>query len=242
MLFSRLSKRLLIATAASGVYLGAFESHIGFAKSTAACKPSTPANETCKIKLEKMHPTQFSVGQLEVDVRAEKFQDMSQDELKKYFKKHAATVVVGPGEIFYVVDGHHRASALWKIGESSMPATIAANLSDLTNEEFEKEMVENHWTWLLDENGQSGKTFADLPSHVEDLADNPYRSLAWLVRQEGGYAKSNELWGDFLWSEYFRAHLTISKSDTQLKKALKDALKIVHLPAARNLPGYISKP
>lgn len=214
---------------------------VAFAENSAPCSPSAAVHEVCQLNLTQAHPTQFAVGELEVNAKVKKFKKMSASEISQYASEHQGLVVIGPGNTLYLADGHHIAAALLKVNKETMPVEVAANLSTLSETDFEKNMLANHWTWLLDENGKSGKTFSQLPTHVADLGNNLYRSLAWLVRKAGGYSKTSELWTDFLWSEYFRAHITIADKDTDMEKATKEALKIVHSPDAKDLPGYTAK-
>jgi len=45
-----------------------------------------------------------------------------------------------------------------------------------------------------------------LPSSLARLTNWPYRSLAWAVRNNGGYGQTNESFADFLWAQFFEEH------------------------------------
>ncbi len=68
--------------------------------------------DTCKTTIAGLHPTQFNIGQREVDQRAAKFSDMSDKKLQKYIDQNPAPVAIGPGGEFYMTDHHHLARAL----------------------------------------------------------------------------------------------------------------------------------
>jgi hypothetical protein len=202
------------------------------------CSPDTAVGSSCEAQIKDLRPSQFSFGKLEVEIKAHKLSKMSKSKFDSYKHSHPATLVIGPSKTLYIVDGHHITAVLLSLGEKSVSANISEDLSHLNNQDFESQMLAHHWAWLLDENGQSGKTFSQLPKSVAELKDNPYRSLAWMVRKAGGYADSTELWADFLWSEFFRGKLKIKASDEDLSEATKTALDFAHSPDASHLPGY----
>jgi hypothetical protein len=81
-----------------------------------------------------------------------------------------------------------------------------------------------------------------LPNDIRGLADDPYRSLAWLVRKEGGYLNSDEPFAEYKWANLFRRRrLLESKGRRGLVRAVKQSLDLARSPAARRLPGYIGR-
>ena len=45
---------------------------------------------------------------------------------------------------------------------------------------------------------------ADLPRRLQDLPDDPYRTLAWLVRKNEGFCKSSQEFAEFTWADWMR--------------------------------------
>ncbi len=91
---------------------------------------------------------------------------------------------------------------------------------------------------LYDEKGQPA-TIADLPEKLTDMKDDPYRSLAWFVREAKGYDKIETLYVEFAWANYFRKSASASTlSTTTSRKPSEEALILAKDPAAENLPGY----
>ena len=73
---------------------------------------SLPAASRCVVVIETVRPTQFAVGFREVEDRAENIVGKSPHKLKKYLEEHLPLLVVGPGGVPYLIDGHHLALAL----------------------------------------------------------------------------------------------------------------------------------
>jgi hypothetical protein len=46
---------------------------------------------------------------------------------------------------------------------------------------------------------------SQLPKTLEAMTDDPYRSLAWFVRQKGGFCKSPREFAEFAWADWFRS-------------------------------------
>ena len=73
---------------------------------------------------------------------------------------------------------------------------------------------------------------------------NPYRSLAGLVRQNGGFCKSFREFAEFAWADWFRSKFpTLDNqnlpSDPNDKNATVDeAVEMAHSSEAQGLPGY----
>jgi hypothetical protein len=76
------------------------------------------------------------------------------------------------------------------------------------------------------------------------MPDDPYRSLAWFVRQKGGFCTTAREFAEFAWADWFRSKspaLEIQNlpSDPNDKNATVDeAVEMAHSSEAENLPGY----
>jgi hypothetical protein len=84
---------------------------------------------------------------------------------------------------------------------------------------------------------------SQLPKTLEAMADDPYRSLAWFVRQKGGFCKSAREFAEFAWADWFRSKSPLEiqnlPSDPNDKNATVDeAVEMAHSSEAENLPGY----
>jgi hypothetical protein len=77
-----------------------------------------------------------------------------------------------------------------------------------------------------------------LPQKVSELTDDPYRSLAWAVRERGGFQKTTVSFSEFQWANFFRKRIEIGSKPKDFKRAVEAALQISHTAEAKGLPGY----
>lgn len=209
------------------------------------CDNRASINSICTINLEDIRPTQVAIGQLEIQSRIKTIQEkLNQgghiDELKL---KEPEPTVLGPDHQVFIVDHHHFAVALLDLGEKQSVAKVIANYSDLSWDEFWKKMLKNKWVYLYDEKGKA-VSIDQIPQRLTQLTNDPYRSLAWLVRIHQGYQKTDIPFADFEWANYFRnkVKLPIDSTTYADKKgwdsALKNALALSQSSKASLLPGY----
>ena len=220
------------------------------------CDAQSTKGDICLCKLSDLRPTQASVGMAEVRIKAEKLKDeiqqRSEHDFLKYLLKHnkEEPVIVGPGGIFYITDHHHLARALYDVGASETYCTIVDNLSDAKLDQFWKHMEDNNEVYLKDQNGNP-ITPHDLPASLNDLSNDPFRSLAGAVRESCGFEKgdkssSGEDYLEFQWANYLRANWTqtgiaTKDIDTNFDSATNAALHLAAQKDAASLPGYTGK-
>jgi hypothetical protein len=93
--------------------------------------------------------------------------------------------------------------------------------------------------------GADGKplTPSQLPPNLESMPDDPYRSLAWRVRKEGGFCRSEmqKEFAEFVWADWFRTRpeLPIDAVSASSDSLLATALTLAKSSAAEGMPGYI---
>ncbi len=201
--------------------------------------PSLPAGSFCQVSIEKLHPTQFAVGYWEVDQRATSIARKSHKELAKYLKEHLALLVIGPGGEPYLVDGHHLCMAMLKAGKSkTVEARVEANWRSLSPAEFWSNMRGSNYVYLYDNQGRGPLDVTQLPKKITDLTDDPYRSLAWAVRDRGGFQRTTISFSEFQWANFFRKRIDIGPNPKDFNKAVEAALRLSHTAEAKDLPGY----
>ena len=214
--------------------------HFAFCLEPVSYNPTLPEGAVCNVEIDKLRPTQFAAGKLEVDRRAEKMARMKPKKLQEYLEEHRATIVIGPQGVPYIIDGHHLCSALLKLKlRDTVDAKVAANLGHLAPAEFWATMKEKGWTYLYDKNGRGPLEPDQLPKTIANLADDPYRSLAWVVREREGWEKSPASFAEFQWAAFFRSRIKIENRPGGFEKAVEEALRISHSPEAKDLPGYV---
>jgi hypothetical protein len=192
-----------------------------------------------KIDLLSLRPTQFALGMLEVETKVRKLQKLSDDELKDYLKEHPVPVVRAPDGEVYLIDHHHLVRACWELGIDKLVLEEKEDFSKLSEEQFWKKMDSLKWLYLHDQFGKGPHSATLLPRDVRGLADDPFRSLAWALREEKGFNKSPVPFCEFSWAEFLRSHILIHPAKIGFKEALKHAVELCHKPEAKKLPGYI---
>lgn len=186
-----------------------------------------------------LYPTQLALGMYEVDAKIREFKVMAHHELQDYLEKHPVPVVVGPKKRNFLVDHHHLVRACWESRIDMVHLSELDDLSKLDDDAFWKKLASKNWCHLYDPFGGGPHSYKNLPDSVRGLGDDPFRSLAWLVREAGGYLKSEAPFAEFQWANYFRAHLCKHPVVDDFDEARQEALKICKVPEAKGLPGYI---
>lgn len=197
----------------------------------------------CKDILS-LRPTQLAYGMLEVQAKVQELRKMRGGKLKKFLKDNAVNVVIGPDGTTFIVDGHHRVSACWiaEIKKIYIEIKHDYSKSHLSYKEFWKEMHKNRWCHLYDQFGDGPRCPLYLPQDIRGMADDPYRALAWLVKESGGFEDSSDPFANFKWAGYFRKHkLLDNQFEIKMEAAVKKALKFCHSRGAKRLPGYNPK-
>ena len=202
-----------------------------------------------KVNLEQiqLYPTQAVVGDLEVRHKIgiiHSFKKKNVFEL--YLKKHVVPIIIGPpynsgSGTCYIIDHHHFVKAIMQTRRTPyIYAEWLENRRDMTKNAFWHLMVKNNWTYLKDENGKSIPP-KRLPKDFFYLKNDPYRSLAWMTREYGGFNKVHVPFSEFLWANFLRKHVKIHAKDHHLHHALVKALKIAKSSKAKHLPGFKGK-
>lgn len=192
-----------------------------------------------KMKILDLRPTQFAVGMKEVETKVEKLKVLSGDALHDYLRDHPVPVVLSPDGGAYLTDHHHLVRAAWEADLHDVATKVMADLTHLTPGTFWGRMEKEGWTYLHDQFGKGPHSPELLPLDVRGLADDPFRSLAWALREKKGFNKSPVPFCEFRWSEFLRRHITGHPMKMGFHKALEEALKLCHRPEAKSLPGYI---
>ena len=126
---------------------------------------------------------------------------------------------------------------------------------------FWKTMHEHNYVYLFDRSGGGPQQPANLPSHIKDLDFDPYRSLAWIVREHHGYVKNTAPFSEFKWANFFRTRILLDQDILAGKhtfddfafevdehgrleltddgqEVIEEALFLASSPEARGLPGF----
>ena len=184
----------------------------------------------------KLRPTQMTVGKAEVAEKRAQWEKLGKKKRKELLAAHWFPGVLGPKHQVYIVDHHHLGLALCEEGVKEVPVMIQRDFSWLDQDVFWRTMEFNRWAHPYNEHGQR-QEYQAIPRTLNDLADDPYRTLAARVRTAGGYSKDATPYSEFLWAEFYRRNLKL-KGDRVGPKQLQDALLLAHSHETAYLPGW----
>lgn len=199
--------------------------------------PGLAKGTQAKIKTSDLHPTQFALGMGEVDARAKKLRGMGKDELKTYLQDKLSPVIIGPNGMAYLIDRHHLARAVEESKNEHIYVEIKENWSQLSQEEFEAQMVHNRYCWLFDEDGNA-MAFSQLPEKIKFMRDDPFRTLVWQLREDGVIDKTTTPFAEFLWANALRSKIEKKVLKERPQTAYAKAKIFAQSDEAKTLPGF----
>ncbi len=194
------------------------------------CPPDARHGDYYKLRIGDLAPTQFAVGKAEVAVRTRRMLKKHQTDPSKlhdYLRTRPVPVVIRGGK-FYLVDHHHLVRALYdalheELGKDiCVCVEVLANFTSLDATYFWKSMHAQNWVYLFDHTGGGPQPPQALPAHIKDLGSDPYRSLAWIVRQHHGYIKNTAPFSEFKWASFFRTRILIDQDILAGKSTFDD--------------------
>ena len=188
------------------------------------------------VAIADLRPTQITVGLREVQRKRDKWKNLGGDG-GRFLGQQMIPVVLGPKQRSYVIDHHHLARALHEAGQQSVLTTVVADLHRLERDAFWVFLDNRGWLHPFDAAGVR-QPYAAIPKRIEDLIDDPFRSLAGAVRENGGYAKDTTPFSEFIWADYFRRRIKRSALDKDFDDCLKRALAYARDHTASFMPGW----
>jgi hypothetical protein len=198
--------------------------------------------EIKKAKLSDLKPTQITVGEKEVKEKKKELGHMNKKELDEFLKMNPIPVVLGPEQKSYILDHHHLGKSLVELGHKECYTVVLHDFSTLEFGKFLQVMQLLELIHLYDENNVQDHLY-NLPKHVSELKDDPFRSLAGYVRKHKGYIKTSDAkpYVEFKWAEFFRLHITPDELKEDFDASLFKALTLAVREDAKELPGWIGQ-
>ena len=190
-----------------------------------------------EVEIHRLRPTQITVGLIEVHDKRAKLESLKKHEQKEMLLEHPIPAVWGPDGKLYITDHHHLARAAEEAGVDTGFFGVEEDFSKLPIAQFWPRMGAAHWAHPIDQNGKTCG-FEQIPDHLADLIDDPYRSLAGYVRDAGGYEKSPTAFCEFQWADFFRPRVVIGPTTPEFHQSVKTATRLATSPQAAHLPGY----
>ena len=77
-----------------------------------------------------------------------------------------------------------------------------------------------------------------MPPTIDDLQDDPFRSLAGAVKRAGGYAKDEAPFSEFRWADFLRCRIPRELVERDFGRALAIAMHLAQGAEAAALPGW----
>jgi len=188
------------------------------------------------VPISDLRPTQITVGLREVAAKRAHWKSLGKKRAA-YLAQHLVPVVLGPKGRPYVIDHHHLARALHEDGVKTVVTTVVSDLQRLERDAFWVFLDNRGWLHPFDADGKRC-AYAAIPKSLNDLVDDPYRSLAGEVREGGGYAKEATPFSEFIWADYFRRRIARHALDDDFSASLSEAITLAMSPDASFMPGW----
>lgn len=195
------------------------------------------------LGLESIHPTQIEFGQPKIFETTAKLKQMSHEKRQKYLDDRPIPFVLGPNNRRYILDRHHLTKILWNMREELQSPPL--QLSFLMKADYSEMKLANFWNKMEElqfvypkEKGIK-KDFAQIPSHINELKEDYYRGIVWVMAQLKVIKKSPQPFAEFRWAQRIRQRVKIDPETwhpTNLKKILEDINQ--HPDAYSDLPGF----
>jgi len=206
------------------------------------CGQQTAPNVNCSCDLKSLRPLQGAIGMGEVQEKAEKIKARPEKEQKK-LEADPIKIIRGPDGQLFITDHHHGARAWLLAGYPNGICSIESDPSSADAEKFWLRLEELKKAHLATRDG-TVITPDDLPKSLEQLPDDPYRTLAWMVRKKGGFCRAlmeQKEFAEFIWADWMRnrAELPAEQVAAAPDKVLNVAVKLAKSPVAAGLPGYV---
>ena len=169
---------------------------------------------------------------------------MSKKQQDKLVRKKPIPVVISPWGELCITDHHHFLFACWHADIHRVKIKVVKDYSNskLTYSKFWQKMCAENYAYPYDQFGEGPRKALYLPMDVRGMSDDPYRSLAWMVRKEGGYENSTQSFAEFQWADFFRNKgLLDSHGRSGFHLAVHRGLKLSQSNQAKNLPGFINR-
>jgi hypothetical protein len=100
------------------------------------------------------------------------------------------------------------------------------DLAHLEEAKFWTILESRGWCHPYDALGRR-RAWAEMPTSMAQLMDDPFRSLASALRRAGGFAKHPEPFSEFAWVTRLRRHIPLSLVEHNFDAALREALRLL---------------
>ena len=148
-----------------------------------------------EAKVHILHPTQITVGMIEVHDKIREISPMKPHELRDFLAAHPMPAVRRADDELYITDHHHLGRALWEAGIEDAFVAIEEKLPEMGLMHFWQVMIRAHWAHPIDDKGVH-QPYTDIPEHVKQLRDDDTVGIVVYAGAEHGFAAHVEREGD----------------------------------------------
>ncbi len=201
------------------------------------CSAGSGSGTLCRLALDDIRPTQYSVGGHVAACKAKKIKKWDGQKGEKslhnrlLMSNRQVPAVIGPvsgkkkDPGFYITDHHHLSYAMYLAHKNGYTKADQVYICVLENRAQDSEdsfwdfMTANRFVWL-DDNKAEAIHVSDLPDNLSGLADYPFRSWSRWVRDSCGYLKEgkdcvppaypavNAYFMEFKWADYLEQNMS----------------------------------
>lgn len=199
------------------------------------------SDEPISVPVQRLRPTQVAVGMWAVAAKRKRLEvrKAKGEKLDQFLRSRPIPTVRGPRNLLYIVDHHHLTLAVMQSGVATMFAAIIKDLSNVPAERFWSEMIAEGLAYPFDEFGDR-IPLSRIPKSMVALKADPYRDLAWSVREAGGFEKCWTKYSEFRWANFFRTSIDPRVVERDYGRAVSIALRLARSSSAAHLPGFLA--
>ena len=140
------------------------------------------------VKLNSVMPTQMDEGLAEVAKKTAGFNLETSAQMQATMQTYVEPVVIGPGGVLYLTDGHHTFTALsnsiWGASNPTVYVNVIANYSNLSTAQFYAQMQSVNLLLPLNDGVPqpvNGATGSPIPTSLTSMASDVYRGLEYSI-------------------------------------------------------------
>lgn len=180
-------------------------------------------------RILNLHPTQIAIGFQQVLEKRKKLEKLDDKKLDEYLESHHVPVVKHNNKL-YIIDHHHLCNALDDMHIHKVYINIIEDYSELHKDDFWNMMKNKNYIWLFDEHGVKinlEKFLEILPRNIKEMKNDPYRSLAGILKNLGIYKKDWTPYSEFVYANLFREHIVLLDDDKFSDQIIYKATQLI---------------
>lgn len=203
------------------------------------CNAAGSDSALCSCDVTTLRPLQGALGYGEAQDKERKIRDKP-DKERRELGNDPIKVIRGPGGELFITDHHHGADAWLRAGRPMAVCRIDKGPAFGTEAEFWAGLEAVRLVRLRDEHGRP-ITPAQLPKSLDQMPDDPFRTLAWRVRKAGGFCRhemEQTEFAEFTWADWLRTRPEL-QAEVAGDGGVTTAVALARSQAAQAVPGWV---